>query len=52
MEAFLVLDVRDDGLRYLQEYEPVTDPSATIEPFAEMNPSAIVKISEVMGCMK
>lgn len=43
---YLVIDMLDGALSQLREYDPVTDPSGNIAPFATAYPEAVVDVDE------
>ena len=45
---FLVVDLSNEALESLREYDPVIDPSAVIQPFYTDRPGAIVDVSSSM----
>ena len=44
--SFLAIDVSDAILAHLREYDPVTDPSETIQTFVPEHPEAIVDLKQ------
>ena len=46
---FLLVDVSNDALQYLREYDPVTDPLESIQPYSAERPLAIADIKSKMA---
>ena len=49
---FLALDVSDGILQYLRDYDPVLDPSETIQTYVPEHPEAIVDLKQVLDEVK